>query len=123
MQYAEAIPAIRPDQQQCILTRGNLAKILLDIRRALDFMAIHFQNDVSRLQPSILSGTTRLYLFDHRSLHIVRRLDLVAGILSHIGQTQPPARFSVLAGVLADFFLAIIYVCQGYRNVDVFPVA
>src|SRR5437588_11667142 len=44
MQYPEAVSAVGPHEQECILPLRNLRQFLLNFGRRLDLVAIHFQN-------------------------------------------------------------------------------
>jgi len=78
MQHPEAITAVRPDEQQCVFALVHVRQGLLHIARTLDFVTIHFEDDVTLLQSSIVGGTSRLHLLDHSSVDFTRDLKLVA---------------------------------------------
>ena len=70
---------------------------LLHIACVLDFVTIHFQNDVALLQSSIISRAARLHLLDHRPMDIMRSLKLLLHLWREIAQAEPPAHFSLAA--------------------------
>ena len=108
MQYPETISAIGPHQQQCILSLRNASQGLLHIARALYFVAIDFQDNVSLLQSRIIRGASRLHLLDHGTVNVARRLQLVAQFGSQVAQANAPAHLALtFAGGLAVFRAAV----------------
>ena len=59
-------------------------------------MAVDAQDHVSRTQASVVGRAARQHALDHRTLHVVRRLELLANIGRDVTQAEAPtwlARF------------------------------
>ncbi len=95
MQNAEGISTIRPDKKECILTLGNARKSLLHVSCVLDFVAIHFQNNVALLKSRIICRAAWLYLFNHSAMDIVGRLQLLAYFRRQVFNPDSPARLAM----------------------------
>ena len=96
MQHPERIPSVRPDEQKRILSLGNIGEGLFYIGDGRRLMAVDAQDHVSRAQASVVSGAARQYALDHRTLHVVGRLELLANIGRDVTQAEAPtwlARF------------------------------
>src|ERR1700687_1649774 len=98
MQYPEGIPAVRPDEHQCIVALLHVRQSFLHVACTLDFVAIHFKDDVSLLQSSIISGTSRLHLLDHSSVDLASGLKLIAHFGREVAEANAPVHLALALG-------------------------
>src|ERR1700675_4680592 len=98
MQYPEGITAVRPDEQQSIVALLHVRQSFLHVARALYFVAIHFEDDVSLLQSSIARRAARLHLLDHRSVDLARCLKLIAHFGRKVAEANAPVHFALALG-------------------------
>src|SRR5579864_2704733 len=124
VQNPEAISTIRPHKQQRILALGNFSESLSHVARALHFVPVHLENDISLLQPGIVSRTSRLHLRDHRTVNVTWRLQLVAQVRGKILQTEAPVHLSLaFAGSFIAFTGSAAEFLQSDGNVHRFAIA
>src|ERR1700756_524371 len=90
MQYPEAITAVRPDEQQCILALLHVRQSFLHVACALDFVTIHLEDDVSLLQSSVIGWASRLYLLDHRPVNLPWSLKLISQFGRKVAEANAP---------------------------------
>ena len=74
---------------------GTLRERLLHVSRALNRLAIYFNDHVTGLQSSVVGRAAGLHLLDHRSVKVARRLQLLAHFRSDINQADSPARLAM----------------------------
>src|SRR5580704_2912415 len=56
---AEGAAALRPDQDERVLTLGNARQSLLHVRHIRNWLAVHANDHVPRLQPGIIGCAPR----------------------------------------------------------------
>ena len=114
MQYTERAATVRPDQQQCVLSLGNVAQGFAHVGRALHVFAIDLHDHISALQAGVVSRTAGLDLIDNRAVNFGRHLNLPTHIAVQVGQPDSPARLAVAR--VADFVVGLVASAHGFER-------
>src|SRR5712672_2016144 len=78
MKDAIAFSALRPDEQQYILSAWNRADACHGLVRGIDVVTIHLHDNVTGLEAGVFGRATGPHALDRHALHVVRQTELSA---------------------------------------------
>ena len=80
---------------------------MLNITRALNLVPVHFENDVSLLQSSVIGRAAGLNLLDYRSVQAVGGLELISNLWRQIFQAETPTRLARTLRLVTTLIAAV----------------
>src|ERR1700759_4898775 len=104
-----AFSALRPDEQQYILSAWNRVDTCHRLARGIDVVPVYLHDNVTGLEAGVLGRAARAHALDRRTLHVIRQIELLAHIRRDVrhGETKLPSVTGCAVCVIIVGHLAI----------------
>src|SRR6201994_3010010 len=119
-----AFSALRPDEQQYILSAWNRMDICHRLARGINIVPVYLHDDVTGLETGVFGRAAWPHALDRRTLHVIRQIKLLAHIWREggHGKTKLPSVTGCAIRVIIVGHLTIATVLTN-RQIDTLRMA
>ena len=83
-----AFSALRPDEQQYILSARNRVDTCHRLARGINIVPVHLHDNVTGLEAGVFGRAAWPYALDRGTFHVIREIELLAHIWREVGHGE-----------------------------------